>query len=245
MKPRIRSIALAICLAWLLPSATQAFYNPTAGRWLSRDPIQEEGGIALYVYSVNEPLNGYDPIGESPLSYTSEGQSQRDPWYRSLWISWDSGRRFSSSAFALQWVYNFWPNYGGICNTGTKYPPHIGTFAQAWVKNDKCMSVAAKVRCSVVYLVVAVADSPTWMHAALAWHKGRSTLLGHALPTRSKRQNSTVMVLTATETKMETITLSPGQTYELYNINPGVDGFRGTKGWFLENLFATCEELDQ
>jgi hypothetical protein len=43
MKPRIRPIALAICLIWLLPLTTQAFYNPSTGRWLSRDPRDEAG----------------------------------------------------------------------------------------------------------------------------------------------------------------------------------------------------------
>ncbi|PYK97491.1 MAG: hypothetical protein DME19_16090 [Verrucomicrobia bacterium] len=35
------------------------------GRWLSRDPIQEEGGINLYNFVSNNPLTGSDPLGLS------------------------------------------------------------------------------------------------------------------------------------------------------------------------------------
>ena len=38
-------------------------YDPTTGRWLSRDPIEEEGGINLYGYVGNGPTQGTDPSG--------------------------------------------------------------------------------------------------------------------------------------------------------------------------------------
>lgn len=33
------------------------------GRWLSRDPIAEDGGLNLYGYTGNSPLNFTDPLG--------------------------------------------------------------------------------------------------------------------------------------------------------------------------------------
>ena len=39
------------------------FYNPTDGRWLSRDPIGEGGGINLYGMVGNEPMNAVDLLG--------------------------------------------------------------------------------------------------------------------------------------------------------------------------------------
>jgi RHS repeat-associated protein len=39
------------------------FYNPTLGRWLNRDPKQEEGGVNLYAFCGNNPINGFDALG--------------------------------------------------------------------------------------------------------------------------------------------------------------------------------------
>lgn len=38
-------------------------YNPSLGRWLSRDPVGEAGGINLYGYVGNDPLARFDPLG--------------------------------------------------------------------------------------------------------------------------------------------------------------------------------------
>jgi RHS repeat-associated protein len=37
--------------------------DPASGRWLSRDPIAESGGINLYAYVLNSPNNFIDPLG--------------------------------------------------------------------------------------------------------------------------------------------------------------------------------------
>ncbi|MGN0834758.1 MAG: RHS repeat domain-containing protein [Candidatus Spyradosoma sp.] len=40
-------------------------YSPTDGRWLSRDPIEEEGGLNLYAISENKPIYKWDVLGKS------------------------------------------------------------------------------------------------------------------------------------------------------------------------------------
>jgi RHS repeat-associated protein len=35
------------------------YYEPTAGKWLSRDPIAERGGLNLYAFK--DPVNTVDP----------------------------------------------------------------------------------------------------------------------------------------------------------------------------------------
>jgi hypothetical protein len=41
----------------------QAFYNPSTGRWLSRDPIAERGGANVYRFAANAPVNHVDANG--------------------------------------------------------------------------------------------------------------------------------------------------------------------------------------
>ncbi len=42
------------------------FYNPSTGRWLSRDPIEEKGGLNLYEFVLNDPIAKIDALGNSP-----------------------------------------------------------------------------------------------------------------------------------------------------------------------------------
>jgi RHS repeat-associated protein len=38
-------------------------YDPSRGRWISRDPIEEGGGLNLYVYVANSPVRNIDTYG--------------------------------------------------------------------------------------------------------------------------------------------------------------------------------------
>jgi RHS repeat-associated protein len=40
------------------------YYAPEIGRWINRDPIAEDGGINLYGFVLNDPVNLVDPTGE-------------------------------------------------------------------------------------------------------------------------------------------------------------------------------------
>jgi RHS repeat-associated protein len=39
------------------------YYDPTAGRWLNRDPIEESGGVNLYGFVGNNPISRWDKLG--------------------------------------------------------------------------------------------------------------------------------------------------------------------------------------
>ena len=39
------------------------YYNPSTGRWLNRDPIGEEGGVNLFGFVRNNPIDFFDKLG--------------------------------------------------------------------------------------------------------------------------------------------------------------------------------------
>jgi RHS repeat-associated protein len=39
------------------------YYSPSQGRWLGRDPVEEKGGLHLYGFVGNNPINHYDVLG--------------------------------------------------------------------------------------------------------------------------------------------------------------------------------------
>ncbi|WCJ58627.1 RHS repeat-associated core domain-containing protein [Fontisphaera persica] len=41
------------------------YYNPHTGRWPSRDPINENGGVNLYGFVRNDPIRRYDALGQA------------------------------------------------------------------------------------------------------------------------------------------------------------------------------------
>jgi RHS repeat-associated protein len=80
MTTKHSGLLLGLMLSLLLPQAGQCFYNPSTGKWLSRDPI-EEGGFELltsdglgkagrelaqanlYAFADNNAVCTFDPLG--------------------------------------------------------------------------------------------------------------------------------------------------------------------------------------
>jgi RHS repeat-associated protein len=44
------------------------YYSPSMGRFLNRDPIEEEGGLNLYGFVGNDPLNRWDYLGLTTIT---------------------------------------------------------------------------------------------------------------------------------------------------------------------------------
>lgn len=54
------------------------YYSPTLAKWLNRDPLEEEGGLNLYAFVQNNPINFVDALGEMLLDVTATGAYQDD-----------------------------------------------------------------------------------------------------------------------------------------------------------------------
>jgi RHS repeat-associated protein len=52
------------------------YYNPSTGRWLSRDPFDENGGLNLYAFVVNQPLILIDTHGRTPVNSVESGSAE-------------------------------------------------------------------------------------------------------------------------------------------------------------------------
>lgn len=59
------------------------YYDPSLGRFINRDPIGESGGLNLYAFTGNSPVNGYDYLG-------------LNGFWQSI-LDWFSGKNASSS----------------------------------------------------------------------------------------------------------------------------------------------------
>ena len=44
------------------------YYSPSLGRWISRDPVEEQGGLNLYTFVNNDPVNHWDLWGMIDVS---------------------------------------------------------------------------------------------------------------------------------------------------------------------------------
>jgi RHS repeat-associated protein len=50
-------------------------YSPAIGRWMTRDPLGPQGGLNLYGFSGNNPVNRFDPNGLAYFAFRSLDQS--------------------------------------------------------------------------------------------------------------------------------------------------------------------------
>ncbi|MCH8541477.1 MAG: hypothetical protein LAT58_12010, partial [Opitutales bacterium] len=55
-------------------------YDPTTGQWLSRDPMGEAGGLNLYAYTNNDPVNYVDVLGLKGVPCNSPWLEVEGPW---------------------------------------------------------------------------------------------------------------------------------------------------------------------
>jgi hypothetical protein len=63
-KPLLGFLTL-LALLWA-PHLASGYYDPGAQRWITRDPIDEQGGVNLFAYVASNPINRLDLLGLAP-----------------------------------------------------------------------------------------------------------------------------------------------------------------------------------
>jgi hypothetical protein len=63
MRTLLTALIITICA-----NNSFAYYQAQQGRWISRDPIRETGGINIYGFVDNSPPNKIDHLGQTPWS---------------------------------------------------------------------------------------------------------------------------------------------------------------------------------
>ncbi|MBP6603743.1 MAG: hypothetical protein KA250_18150 [Verrucomicrobiales bacterium] len=97
---------------FVLTSKATAYYNPGSGKWLSRDPIGERGGVNLYGFVSNNSVGTIDYLGNAPIQavpiqYTLKYRTSHGPEYGDCGNArWDIDWIVSSSTGA--------PNANGL-----------------------------------------------------------------------------------------------------------------------------------
>jgi RHS repeat-associated protein len=56
------------------------YYNPVTGRFINRDPIEEQGGANLYGFCYNNSISMFDTLGDSPKSVINTWQDAKEHW---------------------------------------------------------------------------------------------------------------------------------------------------------------------
>ncbi len=64
-------LLLAALLLVLDADTVFSHYDPSLGRWLNRDPIEEAGSDNLFQFVFNSPADRIDPLGECPPLYAA------------------------------------------------------------------------------------------------------------------------------------------------------------------------------
>lgn len=55
------------------------YYSPEIGRWLSKDPIGEIGGIHIYSFVINDPINQIDILGKTSEDFWRKIKGEQIP----------------------------------------------------------------------------------------------------------------------------------------------------------------------
>ncbi len=137
------------------------WYDPVTGRWLSKDPIGISGGINLYVYCSNDPVNFRDPWGLWGVQFGGFNIGVGNPWLAFDRDSWGDLERGAAATLdgIIPFVDPFEIAYADECgnvDSVFKTSRHLGAFSRdiylgaripnitKWLKHPKLYEMGSK-----------------------------------------------------------------------------------------------------
>lgn len=108
-----------------------SFYNPQMGRWTTRDPIEERGGVNLYAFCANNPVSNYDKLG---LDVTLTTGNRNASW-------WQVANRYLHQEICVDtWAWNgkscCWSRTGRSCFSFAATRIGWGAPGNDWLGSD-------------------------------------------------------------------------------------------------------------
>jgi RHS repeat-associated protein len=80
------------------------WYDPQAGRFVQEDPMAVDGGINVYTFAGNDPINGPDPSGMNPGDVCQELMMHSSGFQ--VWFGWQDTQRTECSVVSCVTTMN-------------------------------------------------------------------------------------------------------------------------------------------
>ena len=170
-------------------------YDPKAGRWISRDPIQEQGGASLYEYSDSDPLARLDATGLRSDSPTlPPGRISGDPFVNQAYLDATQGQwsglwnifQNSRGGRPMDFAYNQYRRQV-FCVDGTPMTPgQFGNYIAGYegeaydraFPNSPISAFETAVYAGILYRFIGFLESPFVSNDRNAWMNDHYDRLG-------------------------------------------------------------------
>ena len=122
------------------------YYDPALGRFLSEDPIGIAGGLNLYAYAGNDPVNQWDPTG------LSAGVTCDWVWYELTWryIEGDRKGEISRITYERKWectkVSGGGDAWGGVKSGSSSTASSPSTMGQSVDQRERLLELPDEIQ---------------------------------------------------------------------------------------------------
>jgi RHS repeat-associated protein len=133
------------------------YYDPVTGRWPSRDPIGEDGGVNLYAFVENDGINKWDLLGLDKITVKNELIHTSDLWRIATKVADISVEINAECAFAEDGVCELKRNTFSVTGShhltpeGTDRNVKVTWWGMAWVAPDSRKEINVDIMVGAAY----------------------------------------------------------------------------------------------